>query len=789
MVTLAGAPARAAWRAQPGTLGGAAGFLEMEATLDLTVGISASIDFLDQVSLTAIGETRPVQVEVWDKYALEKLAVLEGRYDLRVLEDHNDAGMGRFTLSRYDGKATPEILAPFNIVRFRYAGKYVFASRLESRRLVVVRNGDHESQEWQVSGRGFMGSLGYGVLYPEYEVDDLTRQQRPFFFGSARDAWYVPSEWFKPQGMKYKDVPPNHPWKGLPDNWPDANAQWIWSSNPNRQSDTETTWFRSTFTTTERMTLTVFMAADDAAEAFIDGYPVGSVRNGLLRGYSSGTVELNPGEHLLAVEVNNTTDEIPETLPETVTISPSPAKSGNDPYVGRGFSDGGAAYVNGDSSVRSYGNESAAFDGNNSTIWMSVGNYKGWSSAYEYVEGTFGKGKVTAVRINVHGGPYDVYISLKNGGGGWNGKSTIPYRSRVVDANADIRYVKKVRIPKNGNVLVPVPAQTADRVRITGHATWNSGFGAMPYRFALREVKVTGEEGLYVRGGNFAGLLLAIGTGVNNKGKIDTLVHRSQPSGWLCTTPPRPGWLPAQILYKVIEEARERKVLGIDNLKVGFTPYVDSYGVPWPDKPNWDRRDKAFGTGDDLLSVARQLAEDAPLDVWVDYETLTLHAAPERGSDVSEDVVLRPGLNLTDFGIDSGRPNATHLLVETPHGWLEAGRFDAAYEYGRVEAPVSYGNAMSLEEGRKSAENELDSSSVMSADASTEFTDITGLRPWVDFEVGDTITLPYGFGETLIRYRVLSISAREGDAGDLDVQVDTDPVDPNDLYTNPELNA
>lgn len=787
MVSVAGAPARLAWRAQPGSLAAATGYLEMEATLDLTVGLSASMDFLDQVSLTAIGETRPVQVEVWDKYGKTKVAVLEGRYGLRMLEDHNDAGMGSFTLSRWDDKATPEILAPFGIVRFKYAGQYVFASRIEKRVLAVVNRGDFSEQAWKVTGRGYMGSLGYGLVYPEYQVDDLTRQQRPFFFGSAEDAWYIPSKWSQPRGMKYADVPADHPWKDLPENWPDANSQWIWASDPNKPSDTETTWFRSKFTITERMTLTVFMAADDSAEAYIDGYPVGSVRNGLLRGYSSGTVELNPGEHLLAVEVNNTTDQIPETLPEVVTISPSPSSSGNDPYVGRGFTDGGYAYVNGDSSVRSYGSESAAFDGDSGTVWMSVGNHLGWSSAYEYVEGTFAQSKVTAVRVHVHGGPYDVYISFKNGGGGWNGSSTIPYRSRAVDANADIRYVKKVRIPRDGDVLVPVPAQTADRVRITGHATWNSGFGQYPYRFALREVKVTGEEGLYVRGGNFAGLLLAIGTGVDNKGKIDTLVHRSQPSGWLCTTPPRPGWLPAQVLYKLIEEARARKVLGLQEMNVGFTPYVDSYGAPWPDKPNFDRRDKAFGTGDDLLSVARQLAEDSPLDVWVDYDTLTLHAAPERGTDVSDEVVLRPGLNLTDFSIDSGRPNATHLLVETEHGWLEAGRFEAAVEYGRVEAPVSYGNAMSLDEGRRSAEAELDFSSVMSADASTEFTDVTGQRPWVNFKVGDVITMPYGFGNTLIRYRVLSISAREGDAGQLDVQVDTDPVDPNDLYTNPEL--
>lgn len=164
----------------------------------------------------------------------------------------------------------------------------------------------------------------------------------------------------------------------------------------------------------------------------------------------------------------------------------------NKPYVGRGFTDGSRAYVESSGGFNGHLGKHA-FDSHLKSYWLSVGNRQTWPSAYEYVQGKIDSAhrNVSKVKIKSYGGPYMVYVSLWNGTS-WEGHSKIPYHSRAVDTNADVRFVKKFHIGKNETKTVKMPKvyPGITKIRITFSHLWDSGIGEFQYRAGCADVQV-----------------------------------------------------------------------------------------------------------------------------------------------------------------------------------------------------------------------------------------------------------------------------------------------------------
>lgn len=171
---------------------------------------------------------------------------------------------------------------------------------------------------------------------------------------------------------------------------------------------------------------------------------------------------------------------------------PSYRTDSNIPYVGRGFTDGGMPYVDSNGAVLGH-RGGHAFDSSSTTYWLSVGNYPNWSSAYEYVEGSFPSRPVSAVRVHTWGGPYRVYVSVY-ASGEWQGRRRIPYRARAVDTNADIEFVAVAKVKKNGitEIKLPKGIPGATRIRLTFTDLMDTGIGSFQYRAGVRDVQVLG---------------------------------------------------------------------------------------------------------------------------------------------------------------------------------------------------------------------------------------------------------------------------------------------------------
>ena len=172
-------------------------------------------------------------------------------------------------------------------------------------------------------------------------------------------------------------------------------------------------------------------------------------------------------------------------------IRPKYDTDSNIPYIGTGITDGGQTYVSSNGAVHGHHGRDA-FDGTDTTYWMSVGNRPDWSSAYEYVQGKISSSAVAAVRVKTWAGPYKMYISVY-ANGSWQGAHKIPYRVRVIDTNADIPYVKAVNIGKGDDLTVNLPKTYTGvtKIRVTFSHLYNSGIGVnYRYRAGVRDFEV-----------------------------------------------------------------------------------------------------------------------------------------------------------------------------------------------------------------------------------------------------------------------------------------------------------
>lgn len=252
-------------------------------------------------------------------------------------------------------------------------------------------------------------------------------------------------------------------------------------------------------------------------------------------------------------------------------------------------------------------------------------------------------------------------------------------------------------------------------------------------------------------------ILTASVLGANNR--PTDVVEQTGPVGWLVSAK-EPEWFPAEMLWTLIAEAQRRGVSRLDQLKKGWTFDTDANGEKWT-----TAADASFPVGSPLTDVA-DFGVNLGIDYWLDPETLLLRAAERRGKDLSGVVSLRLGYNLIQFVTTEERTLKTAALVRTKDGWTEKRWMDDFY--GRRETFITVERTRSKDTGRKIAEKRLLTLGrrrivAQSVDAQPQ----PGAVPYVDFFVGDIVTVPsvMGFKDRVNRARVLSLAMSSTDEG------------------------
>lgn len=189
--------------------------------------------------------------------------------------------------------------------------------------------------------------------------------------------------------------------------------------------------------------------------------------------------------HTVSEKVTSIVDQIPEGMSEGENVArhkKTYPDSSTAPWYGY--------------NAKIYGGRASyAFDGKANTFWLSMGNNgpnKLWS--FEWIEATTSKNPVNKVRIRPKWGGYVCYVGVMVNGA-WQGSDTVPYghwTSPAKPNGSNIKYIKKVRVPKNENwfEIDLGDVYEADAVRLVFTNLANSRMGRNPYRAAIYEMEV-----------------------------------------------------------------------------------------------------------------------------------------------------------------------------------------------------------------------------------------------------------------------------------------------------------
>ncbi len=270
-------------------------------------------------------------------------------------------------------------------------------------------------------------------------------------------------------------------------------------------------------------------------------------------------------------------------------------------------------------------------------------------------------------------------------------------------------------------------------------------------------VTTSGRIDLRLVADNSAGFILT-GLEVNDNGKETGVVVRTN-SAWQVSSV-EPKFRPALILRNLIQEAADRNVFRMSAIDFGFDASAPTTG-------SWTTGvDLTLKVGADLLTVFNDMV-DLGHDFWINPTTTRLNAYESRGTDVSSSVILDTGINLMRFTSTLERRMKTVALVRSRDGWLQAANDDLRETNGRRETFLEYGNTASEDVAKAQALRVLRrtaKSQVVAA--SVEVAVVDGAVPYVNFDVGDVVSIahPSGSGD-VAKARVLSISLKEEGGG------------------------
>jgi len=211
----------------------------------------------------------------------------------------------------------------------------------------------------------------------------------------------------------------------------------------------------------------------------------------------------------------------------------------------------------------------------------------------------------------------------------------------------------------------------------------------------------------------------------------------------------------AAMLIELIEEAQTRGGLAI--VDWDFTDTLDSDGVAWTDDFPLE-----LTVGTSLLDVVRQIAKTG-----IDFEmtpdgsgNYVLSAYKDGiGSDKSETVYFRVGVNCTEVShSEAGGGIRNALLVKYKNGYTSAQDATSITARRRREGVLNYDFVQRPDNAVTFANAELQGKKDPKRQISVKIYDGAGPRAFVDYILGDTITLDTRGTEEEYRIRGIHLS-------------------------------
>lgn len=214
--------------------------------------------------------------EVWssDDPGTVKIGDLTEDFGRTLQEVYNDVGAATVVLPRASADVSQIVTNRW--IKFRYNGAVIFSTRIGPRRQHTIDQGEEAEQVLTISGPGGLAALKDAVVHHHPNTGRLGNEAdtRYFNFASLDYPDWQSTPWIAAKALYRQDDAASPYGFDVPDGWPDGTAYWMWGttvgggSPPHAVGDC---YFRTTFTAATEGDYSIFFAADDGGEVWVDG--------------------------------------------------------------------------------------------------------------------------------------------------------------------------------------------------------------------------------------------------------------------------------------------------------------------------------------------------------------------------------------------------------------------------------------------------------------------------------------------------------------------------------------
>lgn len=240
-----------------------------------------------------------------------EVAVLDQSYGRRWQDQLNEAGSASVIVQNDDPALA--LIDDGDVLRFELEGWAAFACLIRERDQVTVAGGEEAAQATTLAGPGTLALLDTAVVYPARGVDTLPAEEDRLFSWVSVD--YDDTNWPGVSLLVQQGFTDGTYWAGLPADWPDPSAWWVWADVPNalEWAPGGNCYYRTRFTVPDGATrFAYYVTFDWRGEVYLDGQLIASGEYGIEPDVNmySDQIEITPGEHTLAIRCEN--DQDPE---------------------------------------------------------------------------------------------------------------------------------------------------------------------------------------------------------------------------------------------------------------------------------------------------------------------------------------------------------------------------------------------------------------------------------------------------------------------------------------------
>lgn len=254
--------------------------------------------------------TAPISATLYAADGSTSVVALTNSSARQWLDELNATGSGSLRLPIADSAVAS---CGYNqVVKLSYEGSARFAFLVEGMEWDVVLEAG--SRFLVLSGRGLLAWLEAALLLPYGGMSFSSADQRVFNFASADSPSHdLHATWGTPVGVKWTARSDGQ--AGYPIDWPDIDAYYIWSTDPQSATPAGTVnWFRKQFTLSADADLRLFVSGDDFFDVYVDGELVYSVATlGSWQKVGTADFSLAAGTHVIAMRGENATRPNPLT--------------------------------------------------------------------------------------------------------------------------------------------------------------------------------------------------------------------------------------------------------------------------------------------------------------------------------------------------------------------------------------------------------------------------------------------------------------------------------------------